>query len=292
MKNAKALKFSPFLASLLIIPTGAVGQNDDRSPRWIDLLDLQLGEFESDPKLAGINSEIGEIAEYVSARLGVDNAAVRTKIAVQFLPPEADPSLATDPNRCPLRGLAMSSKNSHTIMIFIDDETLRDQVLGVFAHELGHIIQWTGIEGGKSIAGMFNEGFPTWAAGDYWLRWQGVRSWRAAVRSLIEGDSYIPLSAPSEGADSGSGDRPDDCLERRSTRYTQWAALINYLVETYGQEQLFALFRQTVDENSNLDTGAGFPLPRRLSPNFSGIYGKPLSDLESEWLSEVGVNKL
>ncbi len=278
-------KMHSILASLAMVSAVAVAQEEESaSPRWVDLVELQLEGLSS--SLSEVTLDLTKIPDYVGERLGATVPVVPLRITVQFLPPEADPSRASDPNRCPLRGLSMSSTSSHTIMIFINDETSRDQLLGVFAHEVAHIVQWIGMEGGRSIDGMINEGLPTWAAGDYWLRLQGVSSWDAAVDRIIERDSYIPLSQIEQGTGS-SRVAAEDCIARRDTVYTEWAAFIDYLVKTYGKEQLDGLFQGSGNENVRVPIDLPISLTPRLPPDFSRIYGKPLEELEAEWLSAI-----
>lgn len=176
------------------------------------------------------------------------------------------------------------SQGPPMIVIRADQETGTDQVLAVLAHELGHIFQQRVIEGGQSIRSIFIEGFATWAAGRYWLEWQGVPSFRSAVASYIAAGTYLPLHENDGFLDTLSEDAEarlgEDCLRQRDIIYTEWGAFIEYLVDEHGRERFYSLFR--VPPLVSDDEEGRF-----VKPNFPAVYGSSLEQLEAAWLEAV-----
>ena len=170
------------------------------------------------------------------------------------------------------------------ILVFADESATADQILGVLAHEVGHVLQERVLSNEGYIASIFNEGFATWAAGPYWLTWHGMTSFQTAVADYIAAGTYLPLhqndgflDTLSESAASRFG---KDCLNRRDIIYTEWAAFIDYLVDEHGRETLYSLFQ--VPPLLNDDDEGTF-----RKPNFPAVYGSSLERLESEWLDSI-----
>lgn len=228
-----------------------------------------------------LREEFDEIFEVVVGRLGV---SLEEKITVRFAPP--------NPGPCRSRGWTMFSPTRDEndplpmIVIFADENTDPKEISALLAHELGHVLQHVAVERGRSIQSIFLEGFATWAAGPYWLEWQGVASFRSAVVSYITAETYLPLheneflDTLSEEAVARFG---QDCLNRRDVIYTEWAAFIEYLAEEHGRERLYALLRTTPLVSPDEAT----PFMR---PNFPAVYGSSLERLEAAWLEKVTSN--
>jgi len=129
-----------------------------------------------------------EIYAVVVERLGV---SLDETIRLLFAP--------TNPGPCRTRGSTMvpppasETDQPPVIWIFADQNTDRRQISAAWAHELGHAVQYFAIDGGQSIASIYVEGFATWAAGPYWLGWQGADSFRSLVASYIAAGTYLPL---------------------------------------------------------------------------------------------------
>lgn len=99
---------------------------------------------------------------------------------------------------------------------------------GVFAHEVSHIIHKHGFAENLSGGSGFDEGLATWAAGQYWNEWHGTPSLQASVRTYLEAGTYLPLYKQYDvyGVKSEATKSDEDCLDRRDTLYTEWAAFI------------------------------------------------------------------
>jgi hypothetical protein len=91
-----------------------------------------------------------EVYEYVSMRTGI---TVEGFILVIVRPAMT--------MACPFRGRARSD----TIELFGDSSWSREQWLGVFAHELGHVLQFRGSPGVGYLGGQFAQGYASWAGG-------------------------------------------------------------------------------------------------------------------------------
>jgi hypothetical protein len=228
---------------------------------------------------AEMEQRFDEIYAVVAERLGV---SLETKIRMSFAPP--------NPRPCRQRGALMfpsqgsESDRRPVIWIFADKTTDPKQISAVWAHELGHAIQYLAVDGGRSIASIFVEGFATWAAGPYWLDWKGEDSFRSVVASYIEAGTYLPLHENDGWLDTVGEDAVarfgDDCLNQRDIIYTEWAAFIDYLVEEHGREKLYSLFLTPPLVSEDEAT----PFKR---PNFPAVYGSSLERLEAAWLARL-----
>lgn len=218
--------------------------------------------------------EAEEVFDYVSNRLGV---TLDTKMLVLFEPP--------DTGFCPNRGIAMSPSIESTlpiITIFADERTSHAQVLGVLAHEVGHVLQEIGHERDWAAYYLgFNEGLATWAAGKYWYAWQGDSSFDALVRSYLEDSIYMPLYANFDLSLAYSG---GDCTEKRDILYTEWASFIDFLLSTYGIDRLQTLLRSSPPEEIEGDNGTVIIW---RPPDFESVYGRSLNQLEAAWLDHL-----
>lgn len=199
-------------------------------------------------------------------------AALEGRIVVAIAPPQGGP--------CGMRASASQAAEHPIISIYTDRELDREYLLGILAHEIGHILHFFGYEGVRNVDGLIKEGFASWAAGRYWLEWQGFESFQEAVRVYLANGTYLPLREI-ESSYAGSGGQ--DCLELRDTVYTEWASFVEYLLNEYGQDKLKVLFRFA--SAGRLSPG----LPVRDLPDYVSVYGKPLDQLESEWLESIGL---
>jgi hypothetical protein len=222
---------------------------------------VPLDEFEQQAEV---------VFDDISARL---KAVPEQKIALSFRPPSTAP--------CPARGLAMPGESPPRIFIMADEQTSQAQLLGVLAHEVGHILHGASDlpAGNRALA----EGLATWVSADYWNVWQGMPSLDERVRSYLENATYLPLyenyDLQSVYGDLGQAGT-EDCLARRDILYTEWATFIDYLVEQYGRDKLHALFASpTVEERE----GMIIVTP----PDFQGVYGSSLNQLEAAWLRQL-----
>jgi hypothetical protein len=210
------------------------------------------------------------VLDEVVARLG-PLAEERGGIRITFRPPS---DMA-----CPPRGLA--SSHPPRVIIFADDQTTEEQILGVLAHELGHIVIMNRFE---RIPSTFNEGLATWGSVPYFNAWLGKPSLDAAVRSYVEDSAYLPLHEnyyltniyPGEEQGTSEG-----CITRRETLYIEWASFIGYLMDEYGVEKLEKLI-ETAPDAERTDETVVFK-----AADFEGVYGNSLNQLEAAWLRHI-----
>ena len=220
-----------------------------------------------------------EVYDYVSARLEVTSDE---KTIILFEGP--------DSNVCPVRGLAIVSPPSDPyagdyppeIVIYADENTSHKQIMGVLAHELGHVLtlrnseqRWIPHETGHQ------EGLATWAAGRYWHAWQGTTSFSDSVRSYIEQSKYLSLR---EHYDFEPAYSRENCIEKRNILYTEWASFIEFLLTEYGYERLETLFRSPKSEEVEADEGRMFYV---TPADYQSVYGLELNQLEAQWLEHL-----
>lgn len=202
-----------------------------------------------------------EVYEYVSERTGV---RVDGLIRVSVRPAIEVP--------CPPRGRA----SNQDIELFADANWSRAQLLGVFAHELGHVLQFREIPGIGRLGGQFGQGYASWAAGRYWTEWQGFGSFHAAVAHYIEQSIALPLDTGFQvgmQADLNE-DAAGDCIARRDIVLTQWASLIDFLVARYGRDGFYA-------------RAEAAPAPDADGVDYPAIFEREFEELEAEWRETV-----
>lgn len=220
-----------------------------------------------------------EILEYVSRRLGaVYDKSMSEPIDVLFRVP---PDVA-----CPPRGMAVSDppkelQETPIIHVFAGDETSHDQILGVLAHEVAHVLHARTLEQGLSQDRALNEGFAHWLSADYVYAWYGTSSYDALVRGYVDADNYVPLQQyglyliyPGSTVDDGN------CLQRRDQLYSEWASFISFLIESYGIESFLELMNSPTRERS-AEKVILYP------PDYQGVYGLTLNQLEVVWLRHL-----
>jgi hypothetical protein len=205
----------------------------------------------------------------VSARLG-PLAEEQRDIRVTFRPPSPMP--------CPPRGLA--GGRPPRIFIYADNETSRDQILGVLAHELGHVLIMGRF---REIPRALNEGLATWASAPYFNRWQEIPSFDAAVRSYVRDSTYLPLhnNYYLTEIDPGTEGSSESCISRRETLYIEWASFLDYMIEQRGMEKLEELI-ETVPDAERTEAGSTV-----LPADFQAVYGGSLNQLEAAWLRHI-----
>ncbi len=171
-----------------------------------------------------------------------------------------------DPNQT-FRGRTSGS----TIEITTTNELPKVRVLGIFAHELSHILHRKWI-GGLSVHFPLTEGFATWLAGDYWLDWHDLNTFSSAVLNYQHEGSYIPLNATFM-------ELPTDDIQKRDIVYNEWAGFVGYLIEEFGLKKMGSYSKQMVTGPGNqiIDTEA----------SFQEIYGMSQQELENRWLASL-----
>ena len=214
--------------------------------------------------VAELGAQFDEVYAYVSERAGVRVSGL-IPVTVESEYPES----------CPPRGRASDSD----IVIYANATTSREQLLGVIGHELGHVLQFREIPGKLWGLGQLGQGYASWAAGRYWTDWQGYESFHAAVRDYIARGSFLPLSSPDTTFLVGeAGGDSAECLARRDIVLNEWASLVEYLVESYGRDELY---RRAATPSA----------PDVEGIDYIDIFDREFNQLEADWLKAVRAQK-
>jgi hypothetical protein len=189
------------------------------------------------------------------------------------------------PGNCKVRGAAAPSPGAPAIQIFADEDTPLAQILGVLAHESGHLFQWLVVAKGSVGFLLFNEGFASWAAKDRWVAMIDMPSLQGAVATYLEDGRYIPLLETSELRETIypiAGRRAaNDCVARRDVMYTEWGAFIEYLVTEFGRETMYEFIRASTAARAD---------PSLPTEQYTTYFGRTLEQLEGAWLSTLSLN--
>lgn len=177
------------------------------------------------------------------------------RVAIRFEPPQTGP--------CALRGITLS--NERKIRLFYAPDTDERRVFGILAHELFHQLQhdYYGERDHRKADVILLEGMAVWGTAPYFLTESGRPLYQQRVKEALAAGTLLPLTTSLEA----------DCrTTTRNNIYNQWASFVEYLVTTYGRERLDAAYRSS----------SGRPAG---SSDYQGVYGKPLAELEREWLA-------
>lgn len=221
-----------------------------------------------------IEAELRRVAE----RLQADLPEHRLRVSLQD--PSSSP-LVRGMN-CPARGLYYGHTESGSLtIIFADQNTRREQVMAVVAHEFAHHMTFEKLGNGGDI--ILSEGLANWASLDTWTLWQGWSHFDAAVRDYRRRDLYLPLEEtltfdPSTGRELGLS----DCFALRDLRYNEWASFVDYLIGHYGFETIVELWQAAPDDQQYLRRG------RAPTVEYESVLGKNLQQLEQDWLAALG----
>ena len=208
--------------------------------------------------------ESQQVYEYVSKRV---DETVSQRIIVTFVPPKG--------GNCAPRGTTFHEQPP-VILVFANQDTPKEQLLAVLAHELGHVLIHKKYENLSDIA--LTEGMATWAAGDYWRGWKGA-DFNSGVRSFVENNTYLPLFQ-NYYLERAYDDKSPDCITHRDILLTETASFLDYLIQNYGTKQLSSLFDMQQPELKN-DQRVVYP------PGFKDVYGLEFNQLEYEWLKSL-----
>lgn len=182
------------------------------------------------------------------------NSGLKGRIAIRFEPPQTGP--------CAIRGLTLSGER--TIRMFYEPDADPNRVLAILAHEFIHQLQhdYYGVPEHFRSDIILLEGMAVWASSPYFLAEDGRPLYHVRTQQARRDGTLLPLTTSLDA----------DC--RTTTRvniYDQWGSFVEYLLLTYGREKLDAAYRDS----------RGRPAG---SANYRGVYGKPLSQLEAEWI--------
>jgi hypothetical protein len=167
------------------------------------------------------------------------------------------------------------------IMLYADSTTSKEQLLAVFAHELGHVFINKKYEKLSDVALI--EGMATWASGDYWMAWKGT-DFDSYVKELVNKKAYLPLYQNHDLAKAYDQNNPD-CIANRDELLAEFASFLDYLMSEYGTDKLTALFDIKQPEIGKKQSVV-YP------PNYKEVYGLELNQLEYNWLKQIsGTNQ-
>lgn len=186
-----------------------------------------------------------------AARLGSDLAG---RVAISFEPRQEGP--------CAIRGLTLSAER--TIRLYYEPDANPERVVAILAHELFHQLQhdYYGSPHLRSDV-ILLEGMAVWGSSPYFLDPDGHPSYQRRAKEALDAGELLPLTYSLEA----------DCrTASRVNIYNEWASFTEYLLETYGREQLDAVYAESAGREAG-------------SANYEGVYGKPLPTLEAEWIS-------
>lgn len=176
---------------------------------------------------------------------------------------------------CGPRGQAFL-KGEQLILIYADNDTSREQLLGTLAHEVGHILNNHKYEKLTDVA--LSEGMATWAAGDYWKAWKGV-DFDSSVIEMVKKNTYLPLVQNYDLEKAYNKNNPA-CIANRDELLTEFASFIDYLISEYGVDKLARLYEIRQPETLN-NQRIIYP------PNYKEVYGLELNQLEYNWLNKI-----
>ncbi len=168
------------------------------------------------------------------------------------------------PNRS-TRGIAYSPKNY--LHIFYNSGEDTHKARAILAHELAHQLQADayGADAQRTSDLVLLEGLATWISGDYWLSVYGAESWQAHAHHLMSAGYDCSLHVDGHNlAQAGSLYSDPDIA------YELWAGFVDYLITTYGWENLHAVYQSGQGRSPG-------------SSNYQGVYGKSFGDLANEW---------
>lgn len=187
-----------------------------------------------------------------SLKLGIGLAG---RIAIRFEPPQTGP--------CAIRGLTLSSQR--TIRMFYEPEVDPNRVLAILAHEFIHQLQhdYYGTQDHLNSDVILLEGMAVWGSSPYYRTADGQPLYHVLAKQALHEGTLLPLTTSLEA----------DC--RTTTRvniYNEWGSFVEYLLVTYGREKLDAVYRDSTGRPAG-------------SANYQAVYGKPLAELEAEWIA-------
>jgi hypothetical protein len=158
------------------------------------------------------------------------------------------------------RGVAILGEvvYSDTAMVSADTETL-----DVTRHELTHIVTREATKGPFGVPDWMNEGTSVFSQSD------GLPGQDAELEAAIRSDRVLSLKELNSPATGGVSSTV-------GLYYAQSGSIVQYLVETYGEEK-YALLLKTFKEGSTPDKA------------FEAVYGFDQLGLENEWRASVGL---
>ncbi|MFN8483949.1 MAG: hypothetical protein U0768_12995 [Anaerolineae bacterium] len=158
----------------------------------------------------------------------------------------------------------------HIVLSYLDRQYAVGFAPIVIRHEATHALQSAWTPGESPL--MLSEGLAVWVAGGH-FKAEPIRERAAALLAL---DRYLPLDQLVENFYD----------KQHETGYLEAAGLIQYLVETHGQDRLKTLF-------SNLQRRRGDRDKQVLEHGFQAAYGQSIADIDADyraWLAATPPN--
>lgn len=213
----------------------------------LDQFDIQVDAGLYLNERAALSAELQQALGYVTERFGSAAASRFTAMVV-------------NDDSCGLHGIAYT--DIRQVQVFTCPGIERSRAVAIMAHEFVHQLEQDRY-GPAHLSSdlLLSEGTATWAAGKYWLG--GQPSFRTFVRQQRRAGTYYPLATDYNGLGIGA----------MNALYYEWASFVEFLVGTYGRAQ----FDQVYSSGGSA-VGAA---------NYEGVYGKPLAELEREWLAWI-----
>lgn len=211
----------------------------------LDQIDMQLADGLYSGEQQALSAELQRALGYVAARFGSG-------------PSGRISALLVSDSGCGLHGIAYT--DIRQVQVFTCPSIARGRAVAILAHEFVHQLAQDRYGAAHLRADtILSEGVASWGAGEYWLG--GQADFRAYVRAQRQAGSFYPLATDYRNLGVGA----------MNTLYYQWASFVEYLIGAYGREQFDRLYASG---------GGGFG-----TADYQGVYGKPLAELEREWVA-------
>ncbi len=241
-------------------PAGPVYLEGDAAPAMPGELAMRTYSLDLYRSSGGLEAEVVqalglEAEAAIVAGSQIVGEFLSGRVSISFEPPQRGP--------CAIRGITLS--NERKIRLFYGPETDPQRVLGILAHELFHQLQrdYYGERDHRKADVILLEGMAVWGTADYFRQPDGRPLYQHRVKEAEARGELLPLTTSLQA----------DCrTTTRNNIYNQWASFVEFLVVTYGREQLDALYRSS----------SGRPAG---SSNWPAVYGQSLAELEQAWLA-------
>lgn len=190
-----------------------------------------------------------------------------------------------------MRGSARSNTTSDSIFLSKDSIKAKNNLAGIFAHELGHIIYFKSIDTLFYSGNMYwDEGFASWAAGKYYLQWHGYQNYKLALREIVSSNRFYDIK--------NIYNEPYRPAKQRDVIYLEWASFIDFLIEKYGLEKSLSLSSLFAQVGKEISPQVGAPLTisndkdllkainhydEELEQAYRKVYSKSFNELKKQW---------
>jgi len=190
-----------------------------------------------------------------------------------------------------IRGFIPPHSISDSMFLSKDSIKAKDNLSGIFAHELGHVLYSKLIDSLFHIGNMYwGEGFASWAAGKYYLQWQGYQNYDSAIKEIVSSNRFYDIK--------NIYNEPYRPAKQRDVVYVEWASFIDFLIEKYGFDKSIILSSLFASVGKELSTQDGSPLSisddedllkainhydEELEQAYRKVFSKSFNDLKKQW---------